>query len=98
MYTSISMDEFLSLKSINIIDVRERDEYESGHIPNSTLIPMSEFVSRVEELDNNKTYYLICHSGARSSQVCRYAASQGKSVVNVMGGMSAYRGVLDYEV
>lgn len=98
MFTSISMDEFLTLNDSNIIDVRERDEYESGHIPNSTLIPMSECVSRVEELDSNKTYYLICHSGSRSYQVCRYAATQGKKVVNVLGGMGAYRGVLDYEM
>lgn len=98
MYKTISLDELLTLKNIDIVDVREKEEYLSGHIPHSINLPLSNFVSNIKSLDKTKTYYMICYSGSRSTQACMYAASQGYNVVNVQGGMSMYRGELSYEV
>ncbi len=38
----------------NLIDVRQRQEYEGGHLPGAQLIPIAELESRVKELDPNK--------------------------------------------
>lgn len=93
MFNSMSMPEFDEYyrknDTINLIDVREVDEYESGHIPTAKNMPLSEFPV---ELDKEKTYYVICQSGGRSTTACQYLANNGYDVVNVMGGMSAWKG------
>ncbi|WP_161878450.1 rhodanese-like domain-containing protein [Alkalibacterium sp. MB6] len=93
MFNSMSMPEFDEYyrknDTINLIDVREVDEYESGHIPIAKNMPLSEFPV---ELDKEKTYYVICQSGGRSTTACQYLANNGYDVVNVMGGMSAWKG------
>ncbi len=38
----------------NLIDVRQPGEYEQGHIPGATLIPLGELASRVGEIDPDK--------------------------------------------
>lgn len=93
MFNSISMPEFderyRKNKDIHIIDVREDDEFESGHIPGAKSLPLSQFPM---ELDKDKSYYVVCQSGGRSSMACQLLAQNGYDVTNVMGGMSAWRG------
>ncbi|WP_346024535.1 rhodanese-like domain-containing protein [Alkalibacterium indicireducens] len=43
----------------------------------------------------DKEYHVICLSGGRSSMVCDFLGNQGYDVVNVMGGMSAWRGDIE---
>ena len=95
---SISMDEFLTLKDVSVIDVREDVEYKDGHIPNSIHISLFELEDRLHELEKNKRYYMICRSGSRSLHACQIATNKGYDVVNVMGGMSVYRGEISYEL
>lgn len=72
-----------------IIDVREVDEWEGGHIAHARHVPLAELPDKLDALDDGTTY-LVCHSGARSSRACEYAADRGHDVVNVAGGMSAW--------
>lgn len=95
MYNSIFIDEFYqktNKESLSILDVREIDEYESGHIELSTNMPLSELVENVNHLDKQQEYYVICHSGGRSANACAFLSQEGYNVINVMGGMSAWRG------
>lgn len=67
MYRSITMPEFYQAskkQNLHLIDVREVDEFISGHVPNAQNNPLSHFTTAnlVKDLD----YYVICHSGARS--------------------------------
>lgn len=74
-----------------LIDVREADEYAAGHAATATLIPLSEFTSRVGELDTTRDIYLICRSGNRSGQACEYLSeARGIEAVNVEGGTMAW--------
>lgn len=52
--------------SLNLIDVREVDEYAGGHIKQAKNVPLSEFAAKVDELDRSKPIYVICASGGRS--------------------------------
>lgn len=72
-----------------LIDVREREEYATGHIPGAANLPMSELVGREDEIGPNTV--LICASGNRSSQAAAYLASQGKDgLMNLSGGTVAW--------
>ena len=74
-----------------LLDVREIDEWEAGHAPAATHIPMSEFVARKEELGTPEgPVYVICRAGSRSAQVATYLTQNGVEAVNVVGGMQAW--------
>ena len=99
MYRSIIMAEFEQLlknKAPNVIDVREEYEFEDGHIKDAELSPMGTIPENLNKLDKAKEYHLICYSGARSARAAKYLADQGFQIVNVMGGMSAYRGEMEF--
>jgi len=49
-----------------LLDVRQPEEYEAGHIPGAMLIPLSELEARQGELDRNKKIIAYCRSGRRS--------------------------------
>jgi len=73
---------------IVVIDVREPFEYEAAHIPGVPLIPMGEIPYRLEELDPEQEYVLVCRSGSRSYEVARYLQAQGFTRAhNFLGGM-----------
>jgi rhodanese-related sulfurtransferase len=76
-----------------LVDVRGRDEYATAHIPGSISIPLDELTSRLNDVPNNTTVYVLCGSGKRSSQAAVFLAGRGYDVVNVAGGITEwYRG------
>ena len=56
---------------IKLIDVREHDEWMSGHISGATLIPLGTVPERLDEFVGAPTY-VICRSGGRSMHACRF--------------------------
>ncbi|MEQ7182471.1 rhodanese-like domain-containing protein [Enterococcus gallinarum] len=95
MYRSITMPEFYQAskkQKFHLIDVREVDEFISGHVPNAQNNPLSHFTTA--NLEKDLDYYVICHSGARSEQACHYMDQQGFKAINVLGGTSAWPGEL----
>ncbi len=82
-------------RTLNLIDVREADEFAEGHLPGAINLPLSDFLERYEELDKDKPYYIICRSGARSAQACAFLEEEGYDVTNVAGGTSAWLGDLE---
>lgn len=70
-----------------VIDVREPDEYESGHIPGAILVPLSTVLSNTSEFQSDETVYVVCRSGGRSMQACETLHEAGiTNVTNVAGG------------
>lgn len=79
-----------------ILDVREPGEFALKHVPNSILIPLGELDRRLEELDKNKTIYVICRTGNRSGYAVQYMMSQGfNDIYNVLPGMINWTGATD---
>ncbi len=72
-----------------IIDVREPQEWESGRIAHAELVPLSTVPERLGAFDGSPTY-VVCRSGNRSANACRYLVEQGVEAVNVAGGMLAW--------
>lgn len=89
----------LENEDVVFLDVREQWEYDQGHIPGITLIPMSEFETRVNEVPEDKTVILTCRSGNRSGQVDTYLRSLGyDNIHNMEGGILAWEAAgLDVE-
>jgi rhodanese-related sulfurtransferase len=71
-----------------VIDVREDWEYEAGHIPGATLIPLAQIPGRMSEIPTDKTVIAVCRSGNRSGQATQFLRQQGfDNVHNMQGGM-----------
>ncbi|RXI98319.1 rhodanese-like domain-containing protein [Anaerobacillus alkaliphilus] len=84
------LKDILSNKPENviIIDVREQEEYDSFHIPEIPLIPMSNFPNIIDDLKKDKEYILVCRSGSRSHNVARFLKANGfEEAHNFYGGM-----------
>lgn len=80
---------------LELIDIREPNEYKSGHLPKAKSIPMNKILSETEKyLEQSKEYYIICHTGSRSSRTCKMLKQKGFNVINVSGGTSRYKGKL----
>ncbi len=71
-----------------IIDVREVNEFEQGHINGAVNIPMSTIRHNLEAIDKTKKVYVHCKSGQRSYNVALMLKQKGFDVVNIAGGYS----------
>ncbi len=78
-----------------IVDVREKDEYEEGHLKNAVNIPLSELRDRVEEVPAEEPVYLHCRSAQRSYNAVR--ALQGVGYENVYNISGSFLGICCYE-
>lgn len=80
-------------KDVQLIDVREVEEYKNGHIKTARLIPLGQLDVRLNEIDPKKETILVCRSGARSGRACDFLAGHGyKKVKNMIGGMLDWQG------
>jgi rhodanese-related sulfurtransferase len=83
-----------SEKNAVIIDVREKDEWNTGHIAGAIHIPLSEISNRVAELTKyqNQPVIMQCRSGARSAKAADILAKSGfTNVHNMDGGLNAWQ-------
>jgi hydroxyacylglutathione hydrolase len=76
---------------VQIVDVRTAREWQAGHLPGSINIPVGELPRRIGELPADRPLATICEGGYRSSLAASLLAQEGLPVVNLAGGMAAYR-------
>lgn len=71
----------------NVIDIRDRMDYDKGHFISSINIPYMLLLNNPSYyLNNNKTYYIYCTSGVRSKKACELLNLIGFNVINVKDG------------
>ncbi|MGX9805749.1 rhodanese-like domain-containing protein [Exiguobacterium acetylicum] len=92
--TTEQLQQTLTESAIQLIDVRESHEYESGHIAEAKNVPLSELTERTVELDASRPVHIICLSGGRSMNASMYLEQAGFDVTNVSGGMMSYEGTI----
>jgi rhodanese-related sulfurtransferase len=73
-----------------VLDVREDDEYASGHVPGATHIPLGQVPDRTAEVPTDRTVYVVCRSGGRSAKAVQVLRAAGIDAVNVAGGTLAW--------
>ena len=77
-----------------LLDVREADEFRSGHIPGAANLPLS----RIEEtrLEKNAEIFVYCLRGTRSRQAVSRLTRMGYTKVRSIGGITRYKGELEH--
>ena len=81
-------------KTLTIIDVRTKEEYDREHFPKAKLINFfgSDFEKKLKELDKNKSYLLHCQSGGRSKGALKKMQELGfKRIYHLDGGILAWK-------
>ena len=77
--------------NVQIIDVRNPEEWSHGHIPGARHIPLAALPDRVGEIDASKPVVLQCGGGGRSSIASSLLLSRGLTkVANLQGGYDAW--------
>jgi len=81
----------LENKEIILLDVREVDEYEGGHIEGSVNAPLSSLNETELPYPKDEPIYVICRSGNRSAQAAQLLKQRGYTeIYDVSGGMVAW--------
>lgn len=78
---------------VTLLDVRTKQEYESGHMEGFQNIPVDALRDRLGEIEQDKPVYVICQSGLRSYIACRILAGYGYEAYNFSGGFRFYDAV-----
>lgn len=96
-YKQVHVSEVRNLveSGATIIDVREKNEFERGHLVNAINIPLSELRERTDEIPRDEPVYIHCRSGQRSYNAVKALQNSGfDNVYNISG---SYLGISLYE-
>jgi hydroxyacylglutathione hydrolase len=74
-----------------ILDVRERSEWDAGHVPGAMHVPYEQIRERARDLPSGRPIVTYCASGVRSSLAASVLESEGRTVANMRGGFTAWR-------
>jgi rhodanese-related sulfurtransferase len=87
-------------EDIQIIDVREPNEYEIARIPNSTHIPLGQVLGRMSEIDSSRETVVHCKMGGRSAKAIEALTRAGfpGKLTNLKGGITAWSNDVDPSV
>lgn len=88
MISNISMHDFLKIDhSINIIDTRSVEKYNSNHILGAINVPYEKLILNPSlYLNRLEPYYIYCQKGLTSPKICSILLKQGYHVININGG------------
>ena len=73
-----------------LVDVRDPDEFDDGHIPGAVNLPLNELRSRLGELPRDRELWLYCRVGQRGYYAARILMQHGFKVKNLSGGYLTY--------
>jgi len=85
---------------LQVIDVREPNEYEIARLPGTKLIPLAQVVNRMDEIDASRETVVHCKGGVRSARAIEALQRAGYSgeLVNLKGGITAWSNEVDPSV
>lgn len=106
MVTPIEIDvhsakQLMDAEQITLIDCREPDEWELAHIEGATLIPLSQWMESLDQLQQYSGRHLVthCHHGGRSLRVTKWLRQNGfPDAQNMTGGIEAWSNEVDSDV
>lgn len=78
-------------RPVFILDVRQQDEYDAGHIDRAVLIPLNALPDRFGELPKDRLIVVYCRSGARSARAVGFLRTQGfANAFSLAGGFAGW--------
>jgi rhodanese-related sulfurtransferase len=91
---TVKEEEFRAgYRKAQLIDVREPNEFEAGHILGSRNIPMSQMKMRMKEIRSDLPVYLYCQSGIRSGRAAQFLYRRGyRDLTHLQGGFKGWTG------
>ena len=95
-YEQISQEqakEMMDTQDVLILDVREQDEYDSGHIPGAVLLPVGTIDEKTAAEvipDKDTTVLVYCRSGNRSKKASSALAGLGYTNIFEFGGINTW--------
>ena len=91
---TVSEEEFRAgYRKAQLIDVREPNEFDGGHILGARNIPMSQLKMRMTEIRSDMPVYLYCQSGMRSARAAQFLHRKGyKGLTQLEGGFKKWTG------
>lgn len=83
-------------KAFNLLDVREKTEYESGHLETAYSLPLSQLNGALPDLHRDIPWVLVCQKGERSKKAISYINENqpGLILINLEGGLSSWVSML----
>ena len=82
--------EKLDRAEIVIVDIRSEEEFKRGTIDGAINLPIEEIPARIDELEKDKTIYVLCHTGEKSKGITEELTKQGFTACNVEGGYRSF--------
>ncbi|MED4228643.1 rhodanese-like domain-containing protein [Neobacillus cucumis] len=91
---TVAEEEFRAgYRKAQLIDVREPNEFEGGHILGARNIPMSQMKMRMKEIRQDMPVYLYCQSGMRSARAAQMLHRKGyRELTQLEGGFKKWTG------
>lgn len=85
---------------IQLIDVRQPDEYDFAKIEGAKLIPLGQIVQRMDEIDENRETVIHCKAGGRSAKAIEALQRAGfkGDLKNMRGGITAWSDEVDPKI
>ncbi len=84
--------QMMDAGGVRIVDVREPNEFASGHVPNAELIPLGQILAKpTEHINPDQKTIFVCGVGQRSAVAAEMAAAVGATdIYNMEGGTKAW--------
>lgn len=95
----VELKEMMHESDVEILDVRDKKDYDEGHIPYAISMPRVEMDNRYKELSKDKLYVVYCynqqcHLGACA---CRFLASKDYHGILLDGGFKTWVDDFNFE-
>jgi rhodanese-related sulfurtransferase len=75
---------------LHLLDVREQDEWDAGHVEGAQHIPLGELGARLAEVPKEQVVVAVCRSGSRSDRAAKGLRLSGFAAENLDGGVTAW--------
>lgn len=87
--------KYMGNENVMIIDLRDREDYNKGHIPTAVNIPYEDLEDKKDNLNRSNILIFYCDRGNISLMAARDLMKDGYNMKSLYGGLRAYRGKLE---
>lgn len=92
----MDLTRYRTLENAVLLDVRQPDEYEKGHVPGARSVPLQKLRDfSLEVTDRETPLFVYCLSGGRSARAVRALRGVGYTDVTDLGGINSYNGEIE---